>query len=332
MTGRPVRIAITLGDPGGVGPEVALKALRVVGPVPGVSFQLVGDPAVAAAINNRLSLGLAWSHDREGVPLSFLSPPAPETAALPQGHPDAARAALVWLTTAARGAKEGRFDAIVTGPVNKASILRTGADFIGQTEWVAAIAGCSRFAMMLLGPDHAGAWLRVALATTHLPIAKVPAALGIDGVATTIGLASEACARLRLPRRRVGVCGLNPHAGEEGHLGREDIDIVAPAVLAARALGADAVGPLPADTLFHQAYRGEFDAVVAMYHDQGLPPLKMVAFDRGVNWTLGLPFPRLSPDHGTAYDIAGRGLARPESTIEAIRIAVALAQGTAPVA
>jgi 4-hydroxythreonine-4-phosphate dehydrogenase len=173
--------------------------------------------------------------------------------------------------------------------------------------------------------------LRVILATTHLPLREVADALTTGKVALAIELASLACRQLGLSRARIGVCGLNPHAGEGGLLGTEESTVIAPAVAGARAQGLDASGPHAADTLFHHAYRGDYDVVVAMYHDQGLAPLKMIGFDRGVNWTVGLPFVRTSPDHGTAYDIAGRGVANPSSTRAAIRLAVQLARQTSAV-
>jgi 4-hydroxythreonine-4-phosphate dehydrogenase len=180
--------------------------------------------------------------------------------------------------------------------------------------------------MMLLGPDDRGRWLRVALATTHLPLRAVADAVTRERVSLAIERAVGACTALRLGRARVAVCGLNPHAGEGGAFGSEDAAVIAPAVAEARGRGWDVVGPLPADTVFFQALRGDFDAVVAMYHDQGLGPLKLVAFENGVNWTLGLPFVRTSPDHGTAYDIAGRGVADARSMQAALRLAVQLAQ------
>jgi 4-hydroxythreonine-4-phosphate dehydrogenase len=179
--------------------------------------------------------------------------------------------------------------------------------------------------MMLLGQDDRGRWLRVALATTHLPLRQVPDSLSRAKVETVIELAAQACRDLGLPRARLAVCGLNPHAGEGGAFGTEDLEIIAPAVHAAQQRGFDAVGPLPADTVFHHALHGDFDAVVSMYHDQGLAPLKMIAFETGVNWTLGLPFIRTSPDHGTAYDIAVQGKADPSSMIAALRLAKQLA-------
>ena len=181
--------------------------------------------------------------------------------------------------------------------------------------------------MLLLGQDDRGRWLRVALATTHLALKHVPERLTQDKVELAIQLAAKSCRDLGLPRARVGVCGLNPHAGEGGHMGTEEQTVIQPAVEATRSRGLDVVGPFSADALFYYAYQGDYDAVVAMYHDQGLAPLKMVAFEQGINWTLGLPFIRTSPDHGTAYDIAGRGTANPSSMLAAIRLARQLAAG-----
>ncbi|HKI68046.1 MAG TPA: 4-hydroxythreonine-4-phosphate dehydrogenase PdxA, partial [Verrucomicrobiae bacterium] len=194
-------------------------------------------------------------------------------------------------------------------------------------EFLSELAGTNRTVMMLLGQDDRGRWLRVALATTHLPLKLVSENLTQGKVELAIELAAQACRQLKLPRARVAVCGLNPHAGEGGELGDEEQKIITPAVQVLRQRQIDVVGPVSADALFYQVYRGEFDAVVAMYHDQGLAPLKMVAFEAGINWTLGLPFIRTSPDHGTAYDIAGQGVANPSSMIAAIRLAKQLAAG-----
>jgi len=249
--------------------------------------------------------------------------PLPEPLApdLAGGSPAAARAALAWLTEAAERCLRRELDALVTAPVNKEAILRTGQAFIGQTEFLSQLARSDRTVMMLLGQDERGRWLRVALATTHLPLKLVAGQITRAKVELAIELAAQACRDLGVPRARIGVCGLNPHAGEGGKLGDEEKNIIGPAVLAAQRRQMDVAGPLSADTLFHRAYLGDYDAVVAMYHDQGLVPLKMVAFDTGVNWTLGLPFIRTSPDHGTAYDIAGQGIADPSSMISAIRLA-----------
>jgi 4-hydroxythreonine-4-phosphate dehydrogenase len=175
--------------------------------------------------------------------------------------------------------------------------------------------------MMLLGSDERGRWIRVVLATTHVPLRRVADELTSSKIELAIDLAAEACQLLRLPASRVVVCGLNPHAGEGGKLGTEENNVIAPAVRRATQKGLSVHGPLAADTVFYRALRGDFDVVVAMYHDQGLAPLKMIAFETGVNWTLGLPFIRTSPDHGTAYDIAGKCMANPSSMISAIRLA-----------
>jgi 4-hydroxythreonine-4-phosphate dehydrogenase len=245
---------------------------------------------------------------------------------LAAGSPAAARAAVAWLTDGAQRCLSQETDALVTAPLSKEAVVRSGQPFIGQTEFLSQLAGTDRTIMMLLGDDDRGRWLRVALATTHLPLKMVPEQLRAERIQLAIELAAQACQDLGLPRQRVAVCGLNPHAGEGGEFGREEIDLIKPAVEAMRRQGLDVIGPLPADTLFYYAYRGDYDAVVAMYHDQGLGPLKMVAFNQGVNWTLGLPFIRTSPDHGTAYDIAGQGKANPSSMRAAIRLAKQLAR------
>jgi 4-hydroxythreonine-4-phosphate dehydrogenase len=320
-------LGIALGDITGIGPEVALRAVaRLAGEESDTRYVLVGDTGVVRRICGLMGLESdlpPWlGADSEPARVYSLPVDAAELPDdLPPGDPLAARSAVASLVEGARRCLSGEFAGLVTAPVSKEAIIRAGIPFVGQTEFLADLAGVRRFAMMLLGHDDRGRWLRVALATTHLPLSGVPAALTRDGIAEVVALASEACGLLGLPRRRIGVCGLNPHAGEGGHLGREEIDIVRPAVEQALAAGLDVRGPSPADTLFHQAFRGDFDAVVAMYHDQGLAPLKMVAFDTGVNWTLGLPFVRTSPDHGTAYDIAGRGLADPSSMEAAMRLA-----------
>jgi 4-hydroxythreonine-4-phosphate dehydrogenase len=232
---------------------------------------------------------------------------------------------VAWLRAGAERCLRRELDALVTAPVNKESIIRAGHEFTGQTEFLSGLANAKRTAMMLLGHDERGRWLRVALATVHISIKSVPEKLTPEKLTLAIELAAQACRDLQLPRARVAVCGLNPHAGEGGQFGDEEIKTITPTVLAAQKRGYDVVGPLSGDTVFHYALQGDFDAVVAMYHDQGLAPLKAVAFDTGVNWTLGLPFIRTSPDHGTAYDIAGKGIANPSSMIAAIRLAKQLA-------
>ena len=209
----------------------------------------------------------------------------------------------------------------MTAPVNKEAIVRAGIAFVGQTELLSHMAGTEDTAMMLRGHDDRGRWLRVALATTHVPLKLVSDRLSRAKIKLAISLAAQACRELGLPRARVGVCGLNPHAGEGGQMGNEEQTTISPAVLEAQRAQLDVVGPLSADALFYHAFKGDYDAVVAMYHDQGLVPLKMIGFETGVNWTLGLPFVRTSPDHGTAYDIAGQGKANPSSMVAAIQLA-----------
>jgi 4-hydroxythreonine-4-phosphate dehydrogenase len=223
--------------------------------------------------------------------------------------------ARAWIEDGARRCLNGELDAIVTAPISKELV----APFPGQTELLAHIAGTNKFAMMLVGGP-----LRVSLATIHEPLRRVPGLLNTHRITNVIELTDDFCRRLGIRQPRIGVCGLNPHAGEAGLLGDEDRRIIAPAVRRAARKLRGVTGPWPADTLFHRHYNGEFDAVVAMYHDQGLAPLKMIAFDTGVNLTLGLPFVRTSPDHGTAPDIAGKNIAKPDSLIAAINLAVKL--------
>jgi 4-hydroxythreonine-4-phosphate dehydrogenase len=322
-------IGISLGDLTGVGPEVTLKALAAEAAQDDARYLLIGDAGELDRINRQTRLGLPLQ------PFSTLAAPGrffitnPLSAALPAGLPAgdaaAANAAVAWLAEGGRRCLRGELDALVTGPVNKQSIIRAGHAFVGQTEFLSQLADTRRTAMMLLGHDDRGRWLRVALATIHIPLKTVSDRLTPEKLTLAVELAAQACRDLRLPRARIAVCGLNPHAGEGGEFGDEEIKTITPAVLAAQQRGLDVTGPLSGDTVFHYALQGDFDAVVAMYHDQGLAPLKAVAFDTGVNWTLGLPFIRTSPDHGTAYDIAGRGVAHPGSMIAALRLAKQLA-------
>jgi len=323
-------IAISLGDVTGIGPEVALKALAAEGETDDARYLLIGDSHYTAAAYEKLGLEFALQpfSDFGAEGRFFLHNPLRESLppGLDAGSPVAARAAVAWLTDGAQRCLTHEIDALVTAPLNKQAVMRSGQPFIGQTEFLSELAGTNRTAMMLLGDDDRGRWLRVALATTHLPLKLVAAQLSPEKIQLAVELAAQACKDLGLPRRRVAVCGLNPHAGEGGEFGTEEITLIKPAVDALRQQGLDVVGPLPADTVFYYAYRGDYDAVVAMYHDQGLGPLKMVAFEHGVNWTLGLPFIRTSPDHGTAYDIAGQGIANPSSMRAAIRLAKQLAR------
>jgi 4-hydroxythreonine-4-phosphate dehydrogenase len=322
-------IGITLGDVTGIGPEVTLKALAAEAHSDDARYLIIGDAGCARSTNLRLGLNLPLEDFRNkntSARISIFNPlPAPLAPDLAAGSAAAANAAVAWLKEAAERCLRRELDAMVTAPVSKENIIRAGHAFVGQTEFLSQIAGTDRTVMMLLGHDEHGRWLRVALATTHVPIKMVSEQLTRDKIELAIELAAKACRDLRLPRARIAVCGLNPHAGEGGELGTEETTTVGPAVLAARKKKIEAVGPLSADTLFYHAYRGDYDAVVAMYHDQGLCPLKLIGFETGVNWTLGLPFVRTSPDHGTAYNIAGQGIADPSSMISAIRLAKQLA-------
>jgi 4-hydroxythreonine-4-phosphate dehydrogenase len=326
-------LAISLGDSSGIGPEVALKAVAAEAAEDDTRYLLIGDADSTRALQRKLGLTIPLQEFKgyRADGRFFLFNPSGEAlpAELKPGSPAAARAAIASLADGAQRCLRQEVDALVTAPLNKHAVVQSGQPFVGQTEFLSALAGTSETIMMLLGRDERDRWLRVALATTHVSIKLLPPQIRQDRIELAITRAAQACQDLGLGRQRVGVCGLNPHAGEGGEFGDEEIRIIAPAVQAAQKRGADVVGPLPADTLFHYAYRGDYDAVVAMYHDQGLAPLKMVAFDTGVNWTLGLPFIRTSPDHGTAYDIAGQGKANPSSMRAALQLARHLARGRA---
>jgi 4-hydroxythreonine-4-phosphate dehydrogenase len=338
-------IGISLGDATGVGPEVALEAVAAEARRDRTKYLFLGDENLLRRLNRKLSVNLPLKQFSEsGDSGRFFTatpgnaggragkhPLAGETAALPEklaaGSPLAAKAAIAALRDGAQRCLRGELDALVTAPVNKEAIVRAGhKQFVGQTEFLSNLAGAKRTAMMLLGTDDKNRWLRVALATIHISIKSVPKTLTAEKIALAIELATQACRDLGLPRAKIAVCGLNPHAGEGGAFGDEEIKTITPTVKAAQKRGFDVVGPLSGDTVFYYALRGDFDAVVAMFHDQGLAPLKAVAFDTGINWTLGLPFIRTSPDHGTAYDIAGKGIANPSSMIAALRLAKQLAR------
>jgi 4-hydroxythreonine-4-phosphate dehydrogenase len=328
MSPRP--IGISIGDVTGIGPEVTLKALAEERKDSG-SYVLIGDIPYLEGLRTRLGVDLAWEiyHPR-AIPSAgrvYVFQPAKESLpkVLAAGAAPAARAAAEWVRVAAQMCLAGELSGMVTAPVNKEAIVRAGIPFVGQTEMLSEVANTVRTAMMLLGKDDRERWLRVILATTHVPIKDVAQKLTREKVELAIELAAESCRLLGLPRQRVAVCGLNPHAGEGGKMGMEEITTITPGVQRCRERGLDAHGPFSADALFYYVYRGDYDAVVAMYHDQGLVPLKMVAFEHGINWTLGLPFIRTSPDHGTAYDIAGQGKANPSSMIAAIELAKKLA-------
>jgi 4-hydroxythreonine-4-phosphate dehydrogenase len=318
-------IVVTLGDPAGIGPEVVVKALTSPD-CPLCRSLVCGSPVELRAAIIRLGIDVQVV-TRETPPET--TPPAGVLYCHPSGitHPEpviagqvsavAGRQALAAIETATSVCLDGQAAALVTAPISKAAIHLAGSPFPGHTEMLAALTGASAVAMMLVGGP-----LRVALVTIHEPLARVTSLISVERITTVVRLVHRWLVDSGIARRTVAVAGLNPHAGEGGEIGREEAEVIAPAVAALQAEGIAVEGPLPADTLFHAAYHGAYDAVVAMYHDQGLTPLKMIAFDEGVNVTLGLPFPRTSPDHGTAFDIAAQGLARPTSLLAALRLAV----------
>ena len=320
------RIGICIGDVTGIGPEVTLKALAKESSKDDFSYLLLGDYPLLEELNKQLNLNLSLTLHEEGKPakskFSVFNPFMEALSSqMPAGSPIAARAAVAYLHEAARRCLIGELSGMVTAPVNKESIIRSGIPFVGQTELLSELANTQRTAMMLLGHDDRGRWLRVVLATTHVAIKKVSERLTQSAVELAIEMAGKACTDLGLPKSRIAVCGLNPHAGEGGEMGTEEITTITPAVEVCRKKGLDAHGPYAADALFHKVFKGDYEVVVAMYHDQGLAPLKMIAFESGINWTLGLPFIRTSPDHGTAYDIAGKGIANGSSMIAALNLA-----------
>jgi 4-hydroxythreonine-4-phosphate dehydrogenase len=305
-------IAITTGEPAGIGPQIALVAAAssVRATV------LLGDAGLLRATAS--NCGIAWPLPGQ-VSIAHIAADASVTA----GRLDArnARYVLRTLDRAIEGCVSGEFAAMATAPVHKGVINDAGVPFTGHTEYLAEKTHAPHVVMLLVG-GTGQTTLRVALATTHLPLAQVPQAITEASLSSTFDVLHEGLRRrFGIERPRLGVAGLNPHAGEGGHLGREEIDVIAPAVSAARARGIDATGPLPADTLFVPAQLARFDAVLAMYHDQGLPVLKHATFGHGVNVTLGLPFVRTSADHGTALDLAGKGTADAGSMVAALDLA-----------
>ena len=283
------RVGITAGDPAGIGPEIARKAMR--------------DPRVLAAC----------------VPL-FYGPQQQFTSGVLSA--DAGRAAYETIVRAVRDAQAGEIQAIATAPINKEALALAGLPWRGHTEMLAELTHAPRVAMMFWSEK-----LRVVLATIHIPLSAVPGALTIESVTGIIELTHRELPRFGIAHPRLAMAGLNPHAGEHGVLGTEETDVLEPAVARSAKAGIDIAGPFPGDTIFLRAMRGEFDAVIACYHDQGLIPIKMAAFGQAVNVTLGLPIIRTSVDHGTAFDIAGKGIADPESMVQAVLLAARLAAG-----
>jgi 4-hydroxythreonine-4-phosphate dehydrogenase len=318
--GGKLPIVISQGEPAGIGPEIAIKAWTALsGAIGGRALRLIGSAKIfqdAASFSGIDSAGLADAiidtgkevHCAPGRPAKDNA--AAVTAAIEQG---------------VRACQKGEAAALVTAPIHKAVLTEAGFGFPGHTEFLAALTGTER-AVMMLASSEAEPPLRVVPFTIHLPLKDVFAQLDANAIAATALVTMQALARdFGCAHPRLAIAGLNPHAGEEGTMGREDSDIIAPAVAKLRAMGHMVLGPLPADTLFHEDARKTYDAALCMYHDQALIPIKTIAFWTGVNVTLGLPIVRTSPDHGTAFDIAGKGRANPASMIAAIRMAADIA-------
>jgi 4-hydroxythreonine-4-phosphate dehydrogenase len=327
MSLKPV-VAITMGDPAGIGPEVTAKALAHDEVWQCCRPLVVGTVAVLHQMTRWVARPFTFrsvSSPQEAL----YNPSAPDVldlsnvdpASLQPGQVSAAagRASVEYIKRAVELTKAGEADAIATAPVNKAALKVAGVPFIGHTELLAALLGEERVTTML-----ATEGLRVVHVTRHVPFSKIAALITRDNVLETIHLTHTGMQRMGFRRPRLAVAALNPHGGDEGLMGREEIDAIAPSVEAARAEGIDARGPIPADSVFFRAIRGEFDVVVAMYHDQGHIPIKTHGFERSITVTLGLPVVRTSVDHGTAFDIAWKGVASEESMVEAICLAAQL--------
>lgn len=329
---RP-RIAVTMGDPCGIGPEIIVKMLLARQEDPDGSLLVVGDPTALERASELLGAPLRFQTvsdpeaRREWHPCGAVPVYAPQplsAADLLYGAPsaNACRCAVRCIESAVSLALKGAVDGICTGPIHKANLHRHGFNFPGHTELLCHLTGSPRAVMMLAGPR-----LRVVLATIHEPLRRVPELISAETLSATVSITHASLVRdFGMPRPRIAVAALNPHAGEDGRFGSEDMDIIRPTLEKFRAKGLSVFGPYPADTLFFRAYEGEFDVVVAMYHDQGLIPVKLVHFHEAVNVTLGLPIIRTSVDHGTAYELAGTGKAHSGSLEAAVRLAISMAR------
>ena len=337
MTRRPPVLGITMGDPAGVGPEISAKALALPDVAASCRPVVIGDRSVMQATLAMLRSSLALHVVSRPAECRFepgslecLDLGNVDAATLPRAQVSAGagRAAYGYIDKAVSLCQSGEIDGMVTAPVNKEALAAAGVQHSGHTEILAKLSGTKDFAMLLMGRE-----LKVIHVTTHVALRRVPDLCTADRVLRVIRLAQQTMNGLGVARPRIAVCGLNPHAGEDGLFGDEEKTQIIPAMDTARREGLDVYGPLPADTLFSRARGGEFDIVVAMYHDQGHVPVKTLGFTydetrgqwtglSGVNVTVGLPFLRVSVDHGTAFDRAWKGIANPESMIEAIDVAV----------
>jgi 4-phospho-D-threonate 3-dehydrogenase / 4-phospho-D-erythronate 3-dehydrogenase len=341
MNARPV-LGLTMGDPAGIGPELCLRALRDPGVLRRCVPVLFGDAGVIGRVGSAVAKSGGRFRARSGNHCRTVSvkeweklgrtrePLLVDCAAIHAKQvkpgrisPACGRAGFVYIQTAIRSAMAKQIDGVVTAPIHKEALRRSGVKYPGHTEIFTALTGAKRSCMMLYS-----AQLTVSMVTTHIGYGEVPGRLSVRRVRDVIELTAEVLGRLLRRRPRVGVCGLNPHAGEHGLFGRsEEERFIGPAVAQVRKSGLAVEGPLPPDAAFTPGQRKKYDALVTLYHDQGHIPFKMLAFDTGVNLTLGLPIIRTSVDHGTAFDIAWRGVADPQSLYAAIRVAARLVTG-----
>ncbi len=319
-------LAITVGEPAGIGPEICLRLGERAWAMPLV---LIGDKTAldvrAAALGLPVLPEFLAGDASPEHPVSIWNHPLPEFVIPGTLNPQNSREVLYTLDTAIHGCVSGYFSAMVTAPVHKGAINDAGIAFTGHTEYLAEATNTEHVVMMLVGGG-----LRVALATTHLPLKDVPAAITAESLISTLRIIEhDLKIKFGIAAPKIAVCGLNPHAGEGGYLGHEEQDVIEPVIDQLRADGMQVYGPYPADTIFVPKHADEYDAILAMYHDQGLPVLKRASFGNGVNVTLGLPLIRTSVDHGTALDLAGTGRADPGSLFAAVELAIDLASRTA---
>lgn len=305
-----MKIGISMGDPLGIGPEIIIKALQNPQLIEAADFVVYGDANSFESFPAKLPAKISFKAITQGPPQGSWTPES-------CGH-----ACIAYLEQAVIDANESKIDALVTAPIAKLHLQKAGYEWPGHTEFLAEKTGGHKVVMMMASPA-----LKVSLVTIHMPLKNVPQQISEEKISDTVRITFESLRKYwGLEKPRVAVCGLNPHAGEGGILGKEEIEIIAPSLEKLRGEGYALEGPCVPDAVFHQAYEGQFDAVVCMYHDQGLIPFKMLHFRDGVNVTLGLPIIRTSPDHGTGFDIVGKNLADPSSMIAAIELAIQMAQ------
>ena len=342
-------IGITMGDPGGVGPEIVLKAiissefensadfliigtehtLQKAGEICGLSLDFMSNQNENCADSKEFKIISSTNKSKTGSSRTFFLPVDNlDHVAFQQCKPTAAngKASIEYIFRGVDLALEGTIAGLVTAPINKEAIKAGGFDYPGHTELLKERTNSKKVVMLMVGDK-----LRVAFVTSHVALKDVPKLINIEGIVSTITIANEGLKKFfKLENPRIAVCGLNPHSGEAGRFGDEELNIIIPAINEAKSKGINCTGPVPPDVVFFQARKGEYDAVIALYHDQGAIPLKLLAFETGVNITLGIPIIRVSPDHGTAYDIAWKGVANPDSMIEAIKHTIMMAEKSNP--